>query len=608
MAKKTSPAKTDEASEELKPHRLRRLSVRNYRCIGSEPVVIDLDEIVVLVGPNNVGKSSILRAYQIAMSEGSSEANLTKDDFPNGEVVPTALPEIELETVVTDFPPGSKWIADVDGERVVRERWIWEHEGKPKRQGFDVTSGIWSEEAVPWGAANVAQFGRPKPHRVDAFADPSVQAKELVDLLMTAVTQRVTAYTGRDGEGSGGDRNEYEALLAKVAEAQKRILEESKAEIEKVEAELSEHIGEIFPNHAVEFDARPEEDLEKCVQFFKAGARLLMGPRTGYKSAIELQGSGARRTLLWTALRILAAARPKRPKGKTDSPPPSRANVLLIDEPEICLHPSAIREACRVLYDLPSSGNWQVMATTHSPAFIDVSRDNTTIVRVERRDDGQVVGTTVFRPSLVQLDGDDRARLKLLNAYDPYVAEFFFGARNVLVEGDTEYTALKYVIAQRPEELKDIHVIRARGKGTILSLTKILNQFGSSYAILHDADRPFSKNGQLNSAWPLNGLILEAARKAPGPARVRVLASLPDFERGFLGGGIQGEKSYGAIEHLSADQAKFDGVANLLRALADHSAPVPPGATQWESLEALERALPAEEEPRASQNASSPQA
>src|SRR5690606_14194143 len=73
----------------------------------------------------------------------------------------------------------------------------------------------------------------------------------------------------------------------------------------------------------------------------------------------------------------------------------SRPNVLLMDEPELCLHPNAIRDACRVLYDLPSAGNWQAMITTHSPVFIDLSRNNTSIARVERDGAGQVKGTTI---------------------------------------------------------------------------------------------------------------------------------------------------------------------------------------------------------------------
>jgi putative ATP-dependent endonuclease of OLD family len=56
--------------------RLKQLVIRNFRGIGNKPVTIELDKIVALVGPNNVGKSSILRAYEVAMSEGSNEAVL----------------------------------------------------------------------------------------------------------------------------------------------------------------------------------------------------------------------------------------------------------------------------------------------------------------------------------------------------------------------------------------------------------------------------------------------------------------------------------------------------------------------------------------------------
>src|SRR3989339_1937010 len=82
--------------------RLQKLVIKNFRCIENKPVTIDLDDIVVLVGPNNVGKSSVLKAYEVIMSEGASAGHLSIDDFPSGKVDPNALPEIELHTVVYD--------------------------------------------------------------------------------------------------------------------------------------------------------------------------------------------------------------------------------------------------------------------------------------------------------------------------------------------------------------------------------------------------------------------------------------------------------------------------------------------------------------------------
>jgi putative ATP-dependent endonuclease of OLD family len=52
------------------------------------------------------------------------------------------------------------------------------------------------------------------------------------------------------------------------------------------------------------------------------------------------------------------------------------------------------------------------MVTTHSPVFIDFSRNNTSIVRVEKNDAGEIKGTTVFRPKKAKLDADDMANWK----------------------------------------------------------------------------------------------------------------------------------------------------------------------------------------------------
>ena len=59
-----------EAQVDVERGKLRSLSVRNFRCIGNMPVKVNLVDIVALVGLDNSGKSSILRAYEIAMSEG----------------------------------------------------------------------------------------------------------------------------------------------------------------------------------------------------------------------------------------------------------------------------------------------------------------------------------------------------------------------------------------------------------------------------------------------------------------------------------------------------------------------------------------------------------
>ena len=58
----------------LESSKLKKLIIKNFRCIGNTPVEIELNDIVVLVGPNNVGKSTILRAYEVVMNHGSNDS------------------------------------------------------------------------------------------------------------------------------------------------------------------------------------------------------------------------------------------------------------------------------------------------------------------------------------------------------------------------------------------------------------------------------------------------------------------------------------------------------------------------------------------------------
>lgn len=566
--------------------RLTKLIVKNFRCIGTTPVSIDLNDIVVLVGANNVGKSSILKAYELAMSQGSNKGKLKIEDFPNNIIDPDNLPEIELHTIVYDNSPGERWITVLPNEeRLVKERWIWANEGDPKREGWDAEAHAWSDQ-VPWGAPNVANSRRPEPHRVDAFDPPEEQATAIKDLLMKAVNDRVKNLKSANQEE---EENEYHQLLSKVKELQKKIVADSQEQIDAVNVELSQQFEKVFPNYKIDFDAKPEDNLDKTINLFKADPQLLMGPVDGYLSTVERQGSGARRTLLWTALKFLSE---NNQKGKDEAA--VRPHLLLIDEPEICLHPNAIRDACSVLYDLPNSGNWQVMVTTHSPIFIDFSRDNTTIVKVEKNVAGAIQGTTVFRPETAQLDDDDKRNLKLLNLCDPYVAEFFFGGKVIVVEGDTEYTAFNYIKASNPEVYKDIHIIRARGKATIVSLVKILNHFGSSYSILHDSDTPMTADGAMaNPAWGNNPNILAAIAAKPAGTQTRLLASLPNFEKAYFGEVIVTEKPYNALRTISEQPAKFAIVETLLQALIDHNAAIPDKCAEWKTIDDLQEKLEA---------------
>jgi putative ATP-dependent endonuclease of the OLD family len=560
--------------EENSPRpRLHKLIIQNFRSIGAEKVEIELDDIVVLVGPNNVGKSSILRAYETVMSHGSKDGKLTINDFPNGQVNVDKLPTIELHTIVFNNAPGERWLhPTTDGEWFIQEKWTWDSPNKdPKRQGFDVQKNDWDDQ-VPWGAPNVANSRRPLPHRIDAFATPDKQASEISNLITSLLKEKLFDIKSDPNQ----EKSDYELVLDKIKDLQTKVVQATEDEIKVIENEISEYLGKLFPKHKIKFDAKPEADLESAYQPFKSSADLLMGPEDGFFSSIEHQGSGARRTLLWATLKYLSESQDK--KG-------SRPHVLLLDEPEICLHPSAIREARAVLYDLPASGNWQVMITSHSPIFIDLSKDNTTIIRVFRNNDSEVKSTTLYRPERAKLDDDDKKNLKLMNICDPYVHEFFFGGRQIIVEGDTEYTAFSMIKEMYPEKYADVQIIRARGKGIIPSIAKVLKQFSKSFFILHDTDEELTTKGNKNPAWGMNKTI---ARLLDEDGRVNLVACKTCFEAALFGEEVKDEKPYSALTRIRSDDDIRSRVISLLDYLIGvDGAALPNNCIHWTKIEQL---------------------
>lgn len=76
---------------------------------------------------------------------------------------------------------------------------------------------------------------------------------------------------------------------------------------------------------------------------------------------------------------------------------------------------------------------------------------------------------------------------------------------------------------------------------------------------------------------------------ATSNAKVRLVASLPNFEGAYFGTSLKSEKPYTAIQELRKGTENFAKIHSLLTALADHSKPLPEGATDWDDINELAR-------------------
>lgn len=597
--------------------KLVRITVRNIGCIGSDGVEIELDNVVCLVGRNNSGKSTILRAYELA--KGSATFDIAKDrcQYAPGDQPSEVLLEVHIPEGIGNVD--AKWKTEKDGLLIVKSRWQWASPSFLKvRTTWDPTggpdgAGAWADEGKAGGADPVFNSRLPRPLRIGSLDD----AGKTEDMLLTLALGPLLAGLEKERINPDSDLSKSIAGVSERLDALSGMHEEH---FNAISARIAAGFKGVFPRLDVKLKIGAAPLLPKLGDLIKGGSSLKIQDGAT-ETALAQQGTGARRALFWSMLQVhnelsrdkevrqeyrkrlekdLGDAEKKLPKAKEadkqalteaiaalsaqlqahddgaaipDSPddPAFPGYLLLIDEPENALHPMAARAAQRHLYELAESPDWQIIMTTHSPHFVNPFEDHTTIVRLERAGEGDATPVTpkTYRSDLIEFEGNDKERLQALQHIDPSFSEVFFGSYPILVEGDTEHAAFMSSILERQHELMDrVTVIRARGKAILVPLIKVLTHFKIDFGVVHDSDSPFKKNGHKNGMWTENAKIRDSvakARVAGLAARHRI--SVPDFER-FLGGEEESkDKPLNTYLVVSKDDVLAVRVQELLAAL-----------------------------------------
>ncbi|EPJ6496485.1 AAA family ATPase [Pseudomonas aeruginosa] len=557
--------------------KLLSMTVRNIGCIGNEGVEVKLDRVVCLVGKNNAGKSTILRAYQLA--RGSENFVPARDRYQHADNDQPS--EIFLEVHIPEGMGNvdAKWKQEQDGLLVVKSRWQWLPPSfQAVRTTWDPSAQDWSSDEKAGGADQVFRSRLPRALRIGSLDD----AAKTEDMLLSIALSPLLSGIESERSDPGSD---LAKAISSVSESMNLLGERHQEYFNSISGRVSEGFKRVFPSLDVKLNVGSAPLVPKISDLIKGGSSLRVKDGAS-DTALEQQGTGARRALFWAMLQVhnelnrdkeiradyqkrleksLTEIQKKLNKpGKTDnadelkveaadilaqlqahldgapipeSPedPAFPGYLLLIDEPENALHPMAARAAQRHLYKLAENPDWQVIMTTHSPYFINPFEDHTTIIRLERDggDDRSPITPKTYTSDLIEFEGDDKQRLQALQHIDPSFSEVFFGSYPVIVEGDTEHAAFLSSIIERQHELIDrVTIIRARGKAIIVPLIRVLRHFKLDFGLIHDADSKYDKNGRNNGMWTENIKIRNEvliSRRAGSTIRHRV--SVPDFER-----------------------------------------------------------------------------
>jgi predicted ATP-dependent endonuclease of OLD family len=560
--------------------RLVKMRIQNIGCIGPEGCEIALDSIICLVGSNNCGKTTILKAYELAV--GAANFNHQDDLCKRSKGLPASV-EIWVHIPRGTANIAEKWKIEKNSLLLVRSKWEWNPENNyaKVRSTWEPEINAYSTDDKASGLDTVFTSRLPVPFRIGSLEDPEDEHKKLLTLVLQPIAEKLQKHIA-------DEQSELRKAIAQIGTIAQAPVEEEKERLQSLKKDLNQYHNAIFPDLQIDFDIGIGQIEINPIQLLLKNSRLKFQEWEDEVSWSQ-QGTGSQRALFWTILQVRSRLKTladlmdknkraiaecekkiKKLQGEADKVKKeetkkgkyaeiselkkeieslSKANLekqiveqnaelalpgymLLIDEPEIALHPNAIRAASGYLYGLAEDNTWQVMLATHSPLFIDPLHDHTTIIRLDRSSANP--SPRIYRTSSVTFSENERENLKMLNRFDQGLAEMFFGQLPLVIEGDTEYSAFETLLNKYPEQFplsKKPVLVRARGKFTLLLIMKILGEFKVSFAILHDADSPYKKDGSQNGAWKANEQIsslIEGIRK--DGIRVVHRVSIPHFE------------------------------------------------------------------------------
>lgn len=335
--------------------KLTSLSIENYKSIKSE--TFRLSDYTALVGYNNAGKSNILDACYWLLRRST----LQKPDFNDPSQAVSVMGVVDgITTEVLDTIHSSHR-KSIEPYIVDQQLWIQRRQPNPGGSTRNIELNVkrvnedGSEEWVsnPGGIDAAIQKLFPEPIHIKAMEN----AEEDVGKFKTTTTigKLIKEIIKPIEEKYSGEVAEAMDKVGAIFGADGEARAEELAAFDRA---ANEKLGALFPDVNIKLDI----PTPKVDDFFKSGT-IKVYERAGDEGKdIRSMGTGAQRSIQMALIRQLAEAK----QGEGDGP---TRTLLLIDEPELYLHPQAIEQVRAALKALSQEG-YQVLFSTHSPIMV----------------------------------------------------------------------------------------------------------------------------------------------------------------------------------------------------------------------------------------------
>ena len=501
-----------------------KLIVKNYKSIKDESFIFNKG-INVLVGKNNAGKSNIVSALNEILGDKYNTTSYEEKMFYSNETEEckkwfkivaeiedinnldySLLNNIKKSTGLLDISNyfdendekfDSEWIIEDDDE--LKQKYpecfnyrgtnllIWK-KAEDLQNFFDNTKKIWiykyynkDEEVNLYNIIFKVEEYKNQLYSSDKvnkyyrmlYINSNIKATLITSLLIPAF--RSTETTLKISKWSW-----YGKLLQK--KWKDSCNEEHQKAIQHSSNDLKETIGKVYFDLKEDLNSQLAKTLtlmnikidinmleSKSEDYYK---NIRLSVNDGIETPLENKGSGLQSLIMIELFKFYCKIF-------------NQSSLLILEEPELFLHPHAKRMLSDILDDFIDNEKNQIIITTHSEEFIhNIDIENINVIRKNSN------GTKKSRINKHNY-GDGKELQKLKIELQHKNAEMFFAEKVILVEGEEQILIpeiVKKIYSKNVLNNNDISIIKVGGKSYFNIYRKVLNDLNIKNYIIADYD------------------------------------------------------------------------------------------------------------------------
>ncbi|NLB62572.1 MAG: AAA family ATPase [Fibrobacter sp.] len=411
--------------------RLASITIKNLRSIKDES--FPLSDFTALIGYNNAGKTNILMGCRWLLSKYSLPINYFNDTKRpvvvdglivgiNAESLKRKSPE--MFDIVAPFLRGSRLkirrVQKIPGGNLEHiELWV-------QRQFLRNNKKIREWEPAPYGFEEALGHLFPAPIQIsDNSLGEDYDAKSYTRVIVGKLIAEILKPV----------QKKYADVLDNTLESLKDLLslegEERAPELLTFDRNLNSKMEPLFPSLKLKLQLQ----APNLNDIFKQGTLKVIEENDGFIREIESLGMGAQRAVQMALVRHLAEVR-------KHSYNDCSCTLLLVDSPELFLHPQAV-ELVRIALKKLSTEGYQVIFATHSAQMVTSDDVNSSLLIRKNIQRGTHMRKRI-EDAVRQVIEDAPSQLQMLFSLSNS-NELLFADYVLLTEGRTELRILPHL-------------------------------------------------------------------------------------------------------------------------------------------------------------------